>query len=81
MARIRATTRDLNTLVTVRGHLGARDMRRLEYACSPALTSPQLALTVDITRVSNLDAVADRLLQRMALRGALIRTRDALRGD
>jgi hypothetical protein len=75
MARIHATTRGWNTVVTVSGQLGARDMRRLEHACAPALTCARLALVVDVTGVHDIDAVAERLLQRMVLRGAVIRTR------
>jgi anti-anti-sigma regulatory factor len=76
MAQIRASTREQNTLVTVRGRLGARDMRRLEHACSPALTSAHLALVVDVTRVTDMDAAARAHLQRMASRGALILDRN-----
>jgi hypothetical protein len=59
--------------VVVAGRLKAADIRRLEHACSPALTSPRADLVVDIQQVSELDRVALTLLQRMASRGATIR--------
>ena len=81
MARIRTAQRRSTTVVTVSGCLCGRDMRRLEHACSPALTTARMQLTVDLTRVTELDRVAEMLLQRMAARGAQIvadrRFRDA----
>jgi hypothetical protein len=74
MARIRATMRDWNTVVIVSGRLGAGDLRRLEHACSPTLTSAQAPLTLDLTRATEIDAVAGALIRRMAMRGAVIRT-------
>ena len=73
MARIRASKRPSRTVVVVAGRLGAGDMRRLEHACSPALTRADPKLTVDITHVTELDAAAEVLLQRFAARGACIR--------
>ena len=74
MARIRTAQRRLITVVTVSGRLGAGDMRRLEHACAPALTTAEARLTVDLTRVTAVDRAAETLLRRMATRGALIRT-------
>lgn len=72
MARIRAVKRQASTLVVVEGRLGARDMRRFEHACSPALASARAELVVDIRRVTELDGVAAALLRRIADRGAVI---------
>lgn len=72
MARIRAVHRRSSTVVTVSGRLGAADMRRLEHACSPALTTAQVQLTVDLSRTTEVDHVAEVMLQRMATRGAVI---------
>ena len=74
MARIRMAQRRMITVVTVSGRLGAGDMRRLEHACAPALTTAEAKLTVDLTRVTAVDRAAEALLRRMATRGALIRT-------
>ena len=74
MARIRAAQRRLITVVTVSGRLGAGDMRRLEHACAPALTTAEAHLTLDLTRVTEVDRAAETLLRRIATRGALIRT-------
>lgn len=74
MARISAVQRHAITVVTVSGSLCARDMRRLEHACSPALTTAQVQLTVDLTRVTDVDRAAEALLKRMVTRGALIKT-------
>jgi anti-anti-sigma regulatory factor len=73
MARIRTAQRQSNTVVIVSGRLRAQDMRRLEHACAPALTTEQMQLTVDLSRVTEMDQAAEALLRRMAHRGALIR--------
>jgi hypothetical protein len=75
MARIRAMRRPSSTVVIIAGRLGAADMRRLEHACSPALTVPDPNLTVDLEHVTEVDAAAEMLLQRFAARGARIRRR------
>jgi anti-anti-sigma regulatory factor len=59
-------------VVTVSGRLRAVDMRRLEHACAPALTTAEPRLVVDLTRVTEMDRVAATLLQRIAARGATI---------
>jgi hypothetical protein len=73
MARIRTMKRPSSTVVVIAGRLRAGDMRRLEHACSPALTSADPDLTVDIRRVTGVDAAAETVLQRFAARGARIR--------
>ena len=72
MARIKAVKRPSSTLVVIAGRLGARDMRRFEHACSPALAAPRAELIVDLRRVTEMDSVAAALLRRMADRGAVI---------
>jgi anti-anti-sigma regulatory factor len=72
MARIRAMKRPSSIVVVIAGRLGAGDMRRLEHACSPALTRSDPDLTVDIRHVTDVDAAAEALLQRFAARGARI---------
>jgi anti-anti-sigma regulatory factor len=76
MARIRATRRKWNTLVTVTGCLRGSDMRRLEHACSATLTSAHLALVIDLTRVSEIDAAGQGFLEKLRSRGAVIRHRE-----
>lgn len=61
--------------VVIAGSLKANDMRRLEYACSDALASPEPALIVDISRVTTIDRVAEAHLRLIASRGAEIRRR------
>jgi anti-anti-sigma regulatory factor len=73
MARIRVIRQHLTTRVVVAGHLSAADTRRLEHACSPALTSPTANLVLDLTEVSDVDNVAAALVGRMASRGAIVR--------
>jgi anti-anti-sigma regulatory factor len=62
------------TRVTVTGRLTATDMRRLEHACSPALTAPALLLEIDLRGVTHTDATAAAVLQRMTKRGAVVTT-------
>jgi hypothetical protein len=73
MARIRVSQQHRTTRVVVAGRLGAADVRRLEHACAPALTSPHADLIVDLTGVGEVDRVAAVLLGRLANRGAIIR--------
>jgi hypothetical protein len=58
--------------VKVTGHLTVRDMRRFEHACAPALTSPFIALEIDLSDVDTTDRAAKLLLSQMAHRGAHI---------
>ena len=73
MAKIRAIPGSNTVRVVIVGHLGANDMRRLEHACAPALTSPRAELIVDLARATEIDGVAEAHLQHMASRGAVIR--------
>jgi hypothetical protein len=73
MARIRVTKQRNTTCVVVAGRLRAADIRRLEYACGPALMAARADLIVDLTGVSDVDRVAAAVLGRIAGRGAIIR--------
>ena len=73
MARIRTLTRPPVTHVIVEGRLGASDMRRLEHACAPALTSAHADLVVDMQRVTEIDGTAAAVLDKMAARGAVLK--------
>ena len=63
------------TQVIVEGRLGAGDMRRLEHACAPALTSAHADLIVDMERVTDIDPIAAAVLQNIAARGAVLKRR------
>jgi hypothetical protein len=48
-------------------------MRRLEHACASALiVKPPLHLDIDIRRVTEIDATAAAILERLNERGAVI---------
>ena len=76
MARIRAIKRPTEVRVVIAGQLGAADMRRLEHACGPALTSERADLIVDLKRVTAIDGVAAAHLRHMETRGAVIKRPD-----
>jgi hypothetical protein len=73
MATIRAITRASTTRVIVAGRLAARDVRRLEHACAPALTSAHADLVVDMERVTYVAPIAAALVGRIAARGAVVK--------
>jgi hypothetical protein len=75
VARIRSYTAAGCRHVTVKGQFTARDIRRFEHACAPALTSAALALEIDLSGVSTSDETANLLLDHMARRGARITSR------
>jgi hypothetical protein len=72
MANIRSARRGDVLRVTVRGRLSTGDMRRLEYACAPALTSLPAKLELDLRRVTHADATAAAVLERISQLGARI---------
>jgi anti-anti-sigma regulatory factor len=72
MARIKAVKRATPMTVVVVGRLSARDLRRLEHICSPALVAAHADLILDMRRVTQVDAVAAAMLNRIAARGAVI---------
>lgn len=73
MARIRTVIHTSSVLVVVHGRLGAGDMRRLEEACAPALTTARADLIVDVQEATVIDRVAQAHLHRIETRGAVIR--------
>lgn len=73
MARIRSVKEPAATRVVVAGRLRAVDMRRLEHACAPALTSQRARLIIDLERVTDIDGTAEAHLRHIAARGALIK--------
>jgi anti-anti-sigma regulatory factor len=74
MARIRTVIEESSVVVVlVQGRLGAADVRRLEEACAPALTTPQADLIVDVQQVTVVDRVAQAHLHHIETRGAVIR--------
>ena len=73
MARIRTVMQTSSVLVLVHGRLGAGDMRRLEEACAPALTTAHADLIVDVQQATVIDRVAQAHLNRIETRGAVIR--------
>ena len=72
MAQIRAARRGEILRVTVSGRVTTTDMGRLEHACAPALTSHPAKLEIDLRRVTQADATATAVLERMSQIGARI---------
>jgi hypothetical protein len=72
MARIRAARQGNVLRVTISGRLGIDDMGRLEHACAPALTSDQPNLELDLHSVTDTDATAAAVVERIGRRGARI---------
>ena len=72
MAQIRSARRGDALRVSVSGRLSIGDMRRLEHACAPALTSHEANLELDLRRVTQLDATATAILERISQRGARV---------
>lgn len=70
MARISVKTIGAWSQVTVTGTLLARDLRRLERACGPALERKDVALELRIGGVSRMDRAARAFLDRLRDRGA-----------
>ncbi|HEV3484815.1 MAG TPA: hypothetical protein VG106_05365 [Vicinamibacterales bacterium] len=75
MARIWVKRSRDGHCVTVAGHLGAADLRRLERACGPALEQRYIALRLDLTTMTGSDPVSQAFLERLVDRGARIQSR------
>lgn len=58
--------------VAIRGSLVADDLRRLECACAPALSSRPLPLDIHVTQLASLDDPSRLFLQRLLSRGAVL---------
>jgi hypothetical protein len=72
MARIWMKAVGGRYLVTMSGHLSARDLRRLEQLCGPALEQPTLPLTLRLKPAVSIDAPAQAYLHRLVERGAVL---------
>jgi len=68
--KVRST--DGRYCVTVQGCLRARDLRRLERACGPALEHERPPLTVRLESGPDIDESARAYLDRLANRGAVL---------
>jgi hypothetical protein len=77
MARIWLRRSREGYCVTVSGHLGAADLRRLERACGPALEQRHVALQLDLTAVTGSDPVSNAFVGRLAERGARVQHRSS----
>jgi len=71
MARIHIIERNGRYSVSVRGALGASDLRRLERACAKALAVEVLPLEIAL-REPPADEVARAFLKRLEARGAKV---------
>lgn len=74
MARIWMTSVEGRYLVTMSGHLSARDLRRLEQMCGPALEQPTLPLTLRLKGAVSIDPPARAYLHRLIDRGAVLQS-------
>lgn len=70
MATISVTRGERQYRVTIRGRLGARDLKRLEHACRDALPHERVAIELDVERVTAMDDAARTYLERLQARGA-----------
>lgn len=70
MATIAVARRNRQYRVTIRGILGARDLKRLEHACRDALPHERVAIELDIAQVTAMDDAARTYLERLQARGA-----------
>jgi hypothetical protein len=73
MARIHVGHAGDISRITVKGRLGAGDLKRLERACGTALQERFVPLELDIQQVISVDDAADAYLDRLHARGARIR--------
>jgi hypothetical protein len=72
MARIRLKLMDGRYCVKLFGCVTARDLRRLERLCGPALERPVVPLTLRLAPSSSVDVVAQTYLERLVQRGAVL---------
>ncbi len=72
MARIRSARHGDLLRVKISGRLSIGDIGRLEHACAPALTSHEANLELDLRRVTDIDATATAVLERISQRGARV---------
>jgi hypothetical protein len=70
MATISVARASAGYRVTIRGTLGARDLKRLEHACRDALQHERLPIELDVGAVTHTDDAARTYLDRLRARGA-----------
>ena len=70
MARITSKRLRDGYRVRIAGRLSATDLRRLERACGPALERHTVALAINVSAVTTMDAAADAFIGRLLERGA-----------
>jgi hypothetical protein len=75
MARMRLTVAHGRRVVRIRGSFTARDLRKFERLCGPALEQRTLPLTVRVGTDSRLDDSAQAYLDRLVARGAVVQFR------
>jgi hypothetical protein len=73
MARISMKSVEGRYLVTMSGHVSARDLRRLEQLCGPALEKATLPLTLRLKAAISIDRPAQAYLHRLVERGAVLK--------
>jgi hypothetical protein len=71
VARISVRVHQGKRQVTVRGHLTATDLRRLERACGPALEQRELLLELRVGAVTDMDESCRLFLASLSKRGAM----------
>jgi hypothetical protein len=79
MARIRIARDGHHLRVCIAGRLTTADLRRLEHACGPALTTDRVSLELQLGRVTAMDRAAAAFVERMTARGATVA--EALRSE
>lgn len=72
MANISVRIHEGKRRVTVRGHLVAADLRRLERACGSALEHRELPLELRVRDISQMDEVCRLFLASLERRGAVV---------
>ena len=72
MARMSVKVVGGRSVVTIRGQLAPRDLRRLEHLCGRALEQPKAPLTLRLTQASANDQVVQTYLDQLVRRGAVV---------
>ena len=73
MARMTVKLVEGRSVVTIKGRLVPRDLRRLEHLCGRALEQPEAPLTLWLSQASAPDHVVQAYLDRLVNRGAVVR--------
>ena len=72
MAKIARRLAEGRWHVTIKGHLGAADLFRLERTCAPALERSPMPLDLEVANLSGADEAALLFLRRLQERGAVL---------